>query len=62
MTADKFESYTRAEKPQSIFNSIIVLDKSFKSNTFVKEVSVDFGDFVTAFSADFLTMVIGVSK
>ena len=56
VTPNQFKAYTRDQSPLSIFNSIIVLDKRFKKNIFVREISVDLGDVVTFFAADFIEL------
>ena len=41
---------------------MIVINNSFKENTFIDEISVDFNDIVTKFSLDFLNLVTELSK
>lgn len=62
ITPYKFEEFTRVEKPESVFNSMMIINKAFKENTFIDEISVDFNDIVVKFSLDFLNLVTQISK
>jgi len=50
LTPSKFEEFTREKEPKYIFNSMVVISKEFKENTFIKELSIDFDDIVTTFN------------